>query len=373
MFGWRCLIFVLLFFKLNIDGFVHRKNSLKGLARQIRNRDGQIFSLESDDQKIPTLSSEENTVKDNTIWFDLRPFVDKISLPNIFSGFVLGGLVAMLTLLGTVFVDFDPTYTDSSLSGDSTSIQKPVTLFEDILIDLKQGYVDDINTNTLFESAVSGMLKTLDPYTEFENLKSAQNFQESVSGKYGGVGMVISGTKPIEATSNFPAKSNGAQNIIAKEANGVSVVDAFEGYSFDANVRVGDRILAVNGEDTTKMNVEEVRNLLRGDPGSDVLLLLEREEASPASLSDSETLVTPVTVGEKGKSIYTVKISRQQVRMSDVRLATFLGPPEDGIGYITLSGTKVFVTFYLSCGYVYFLTDVGTIACNDFNAEIEKS
>ena len=39
------------------------------------------------------------------------------------------------------------------------------------------------------------MLKTLDPYTEYQNLKVAQNMQESVQGKYGGVGLVISGNE----------------------------------------------------------------------------------------------------------------------------------------------------------------------------------
>ncbi len=46
------------------------------------------------------------------------------------------------------------------------------------------------------------MLQSLDPYTEFEDLKAARNMQESVSGKYGGVGLIIAKQKPIVMNNN---------------------------------------------------------------------------------------------------------------------------------------------------------------------------
>jgi len=45
-------------------------------------------------------------------------------------------------------------------------------------------------------AGVKSMLDSLDPYTEFEDLKAARYMQESVSGKYGGVGLIISNNKP---------------------------------------------------------------------------------------------------------------------------------------------------------------------------------
>jgi carboxyl-terminal processing protease len=234
----------------------------------------------------------------------------------------------------------------TQFSAESTSIQKPVTLFEDILIDLKQSYVDDVSTNRLFETAVSAMLKTLDPYTEFENLGAAKSMQESVSGKYGGVGMVISGqiNKPVK--SQMIDKNTGEepgarrtldvkQSMMGKEKKGVMVVDAFEGYAFDADIRVGDRILAIDGKDCTELDVDSVRNLLRGDPGTDVTIQIERDALEKPTPFSPKAEVT----GEKqGKAVLTVTTKRQQVRMSDVRLATYLGDPNDGIGYIALSG-----------------------------------
>ena len=43
-----------------------------------------------------------------------------------------------------------------------------MTLFEEVLYDLNAGYVDKVNPEKLFETAVTAMLKSLDPYTEFE-------------------------------------------------------------------------------------------------------------------------------------------------------------------------------------------------------------
>ena len=147
------------------------------------------------------------------------------------------------------------------------------------------------------------------------------SMRESVSGKYGGVGMVISGVQDISkvkleklkslpapslpnpsdtklknsqndkkqtpnAYDNFPNMKNGKDkgnnelNDIAlskTQSRGIVVVDAFENYAFDNNIRVGDRILSVDGTDTTDMSVDNVRNLLRGDPGTDISIVLERD------------------------------------------------------------------------------------------------
>jgi hypothetical protein len=76
------------------------------------------------------------------------------------------------------------------------TLTEPVTLFETILGDIKRGYVDEVDTNKLFETGVSAMLRSLDPYTEFEGRQEAEALNESIDGKYGGVGLVISGATP---------------------------------------------------------------------------------------------------------------------------------------------------------------------------------
>ena len=259
---------------------------------------------------------------------------------------------------------------------------EPVMLFETILTDLDRGYVDKVDTNKLFETGISAMLRSLDPYTEFEGKEEAAELTESVSGQYGGVGLVISGATPqqiqalpstgtpnaLEMKTDQPG--GGAGRILPQDAlddnlrlnddtstnletqpivydesvldspdddddtlaakaeqrraikrardNGIRVVNAFEGYAYDYGMRVGDRLMAIDGQrlaDTS--TVEDVRNMLRGVPGTFVDVSFVREGV------DGET---------------TVSIPRTVVQVSDVKLATLLGRAEDGIGYIQLSG-----------------------------------
>lgn len=241
------------------------------------------------DAKLQDITIANSTIIEAAIekswWLDsnlLQKWNENVSLPNLIVGAVLGVFLTIGSIVGPFFLpdDIQSSYFQVQAS-DSNSVEKPILLFEDILTDLKQGYVDEINTNRLFETAMTAMLKSLDPYTEFENLGAAKSIQESVSGKYGGVGMIIAGAKPQDLTQSEdkqpPATSPDSSKAVKSKAAGVVVVDAFEGYSFDSDVRVGDRLLSIDGIDTTAKNVEEVRDLLRGDPGTDVVVELGKD------------------------------------------------------------------------------------------------
>ena len=88
------------------------------------------------------------------------------------------------------------------------SLSQPVTLFETILSDLEAGYVDPVDTTKLFETGVSAMLRSLDPYTEYEGPQEAAELTESIDGKYGGVGLVISGTTEVAAKTTTATNDN---------------------------------------------------------------------------------------------------------------------------------------------------------------------
>jgi len=265
---------------------------------------------------------------------------------------------------------------------------EPVTLFETILADLDRGYVDTIDTTKLFETGVSAMLKSLDPYTEFEGKTEAAELNESVNGKYGGIGLVISGAVPKKAESPQKAVvttvsqrvgssggavdgvggSGGVSPLLPQDAldekvrlndrnailngddddedllldgsytdeeevqqrreekkrlqkareQGIRVISAMEGYAFDYGMRPGDKIVAVDGKRfSPDESVENVRNMLRGEPGSQVAITIQR-------------------VGIEGES--TLNVPRRLVQMRDVKLTTLLGKEKDGIGYIQLTG-----------------------------------
>jgi len=272
------------------------------------------------------------------------------------ASFTVGAIFALTVVFVPVYNSVD-------------KMSEPVTLFETILADLESGYVDDVDTKKLFETGVSAMLKSLDPYTEFEGRQEAQDMNESIKGRYGGIGLVISGTtipKPVPAAVVSNAGSDtsaGGSKILPKEAlkenaqlldddtislddgddddllggdlgrakskedqkayekavsKGIRVVNAFEGYAFDYGMRPGDKLVAIDGSAIDPgSTVEDVRNKLRGNPGSSVDITFERE-------------------GVEGQNTITIK--RTVVQIADVKLATMVGNPKDGIGYIQLSG-----------------------------------
>jgi hypothetical protein len=74
------------------------------------------------------------------------------------------------------------------ISDSVSQLSQPVTLFETILHDLDQAYVEPIDMNKLFETGIAAMLESLDPYTEYESQTAATALTESIDGKYGGVG-----------------------------------------------------------------------------------------------------------------------------------------------------------------------------------------
>jgi S1-C subfamily serine protease len=124
--------------------------------------------------------------------------------------------------------------------------------------------------------------------------------EESVTGVYGGVGLVIRGstlTADAEDILLEPAVTDGEKNKppIVKNLDdedraalkrrkaksmedGIRVVSAFEGYAYDAGLRVGDKLLSVGDfEIKPTTTVEQVRNHLRGEPGTPVSITFQRE------------------------------------------------------------------------------------------------
>ena len=80
---------------------------------------------------------------------------------------------------------------------------------------------------------------------------------------------------------------------------------------------MGDKLVAIDDDPIDGKTVEDVRNKLRGEPGTLVSISFEREGVS---------------------GVQTITMPRSVVRVRDVKLATLMGKPSDGIGYIQLSG-----------------------------------
>ena len=100
--------------------------------------------------------------------------------------------------------------------------------------------------------------------------------------------------------------------IIGSEKDQIVVVDAFEPYAYTAGIRAGDVLLKINDVSTSDSNVNQVQELLRGEPETELALEYKR-----------------------GDRVDNLKIQRKNIQLSDVKLATYL---KDGVGYINLAG-----------------------------------
>ncbi len=108
--------------------------------------------------------------------------------------------------------------------------------------ELALGYVDPIDADRLLEGAAAGMVSDLDPYTEFFSEEGMSDFEILTTGKYGGVGA-----------------------LIRQKDDWVRIAQPYEGSPADrGGLKIGDRILAIDGEPTRGYTTEQVSALLKG-------------------------------------------------------------------------------------------------------------
>ena len=133
-------------------------------------------------------------------------------------------------------------------------------------------YVDTLNYETLTETAINSMLRKIDPYTVYYPKKKDDDLRMMTTGKYGGIGSIIQ-QRPLAKGKGERSKAKGSKDSLATYA-----VNPYEGKPAQrAGILAGDRILSVDGKSTMGLTVSEVSNNLRGEPGTTVVLEIERE------------------------------------------------------------------------------------------------
>lgn len=121
---------------------------------------------------------------------------------------------------------------------------------------LKNNYVDEVSDIDLLRGAIDGMVDSLgDPYSQYFTPKDFQDFNETTSGNFGGIGVVIN-TKDKQ----------------------VIVVSVLEGTPADrAGIKAGDKIIEVDGKETSELSLNEVSALIKGEAGTVVNMGILRD------------------------------------------------------------------------------------------------
>lgn len=170
---------------------------------------------------------------------------------------------------------------------DDFGLGRNMEIAVNVMRELSRGYVDPVDGDKLMEGAAEGMVRRLDPYTEFIPEKQMAAFEVLTTGKYGGIG-----------------------SLIRQKGDYVKIAQPYEGSPADkAGLRIGDRILRIGDEDARGFTVEQVSSRLKGDPGSTVRIEIE-------SLDGTRR---------------TVEIVRERIAIPAIPYA---GYAADGIGYV---------------------------------------
>ena len=153
---------------------------------------------------------------------------------------------------------------------------------------LSTQYVDEVDADEMMLNGANGIVSKLDPYTTFVPEKDMPNFEAMMLGRYGGIGALI--------------RKKGDYVIIAEPYKG-SPADEY-------GLKVGDKIVAIDGKDMRGAKVDEISKKLRGEPNTTVSVTIEH-----------------LLTGERED----LKIRRRRIELPSI---TYAGYVAEGVGYI---------------------------------------
>lgn len=168
---------------------------------------------------------------------------------------------------------------------------KNLDIYFTMFRELNMFYVDETDPEALVTTSINSMLSSLDPYTTYIPESDMDDFKFQTTGEYGGIGSLI--------------RRSGDFTIIA---------DPYMGFPADkAGLRAGDKILKVNGESVENAAITSVSDKLKGKPGTEIVLTVERYGSEK-----------PINF----------KLTREKISISNV---PYYGMLNDQTGYIRLA------------------------------------
>ena len=181
--------------------------------------------------------------------------------------------------------------TEGLLANANEKLYNKIDLFGEVLEKVKDEYVDEIDQSEVMDSAINGVLQSLDPYSAYMSPELFKSMQTESKGEFGGLGIEIG----MEA---------GVVKVIAPIADTPAE---------KAGIKAGDYIVRINDEQVQGKSLMEAVKLMRGPVGSSIELTIRRRNV---------------------KKSLTFNIKRQIIEVKSVE-AKLLGNKKN-IGYVRL-------------------------------------
>ena len=176
------------------------------------------------------------------------------------------------------------------VSSSENNIYEKIDLFGEVLEKINKEYVDEINQSESMDSAINGLLQSLDPYSAYMSPEIFNEMQTETSGKFGGLGIEV-----------------GMESGVVKVISPIDDTPASK-----AGIKAGDYIVKINEIQVQGKSLSEAVDLMRGPVGSAIELTVRRR-------------------GER--KALTFKIVREIIQIQSVK-ADLL---EKNIGYLRLT------------------------------------
>lgn len=177
---------------------------------------------------------------------------------------------------------------------DDFNLAKNLEIYHSVIKDIRLYYVDEVDLSTLVKESIDELLAKLDPYTVYYPESEIEEYTFMTTGAYGGIGATIS--------------DNGENLIVFNIYRNTP--------AHIAGLRIGDQIVAIDNKRVNKDNIKELKELIKGEPGSEILFTVKRY---------NET-----------KEI-DIKIVRKNITVDNIEYSTITS---DSIAYIKIRAFK---------------------------------
>ncbi len=157
-----------------------------------------------------------------------------------------------ILLIVFIFLSFS----EKVLANQIDELYKKLDLFSDVLETLNKEYVDEVDQNKVLDSAINGMLQSLDPYSSYMSPENFRNMNTETKGEFGGLGIEIT-----------------------MQSGLVKVISPIEGTPADkAGIKAGDFIVKINNKQVKGLSLYEAVSMMRGKSGTKINLTVRRKD-----------------------------------------------------------------------------------------------
>ena len=157
----------------------------------------------------------------------------------------------MIRLVFIIYLSF----VSVSTSYSKNELYEKIDLFGEVLENIKKEYVDDVNQAEIMDSAINGVLQSLDPYSAYMGPELFKEMQTDTRGEFGGLGIEI-----------------GMEAGVVKVISPIDDTPAAE-----AGIKAGDYIVKIGGEQVQGKSLLEAVKLMRGPVGTSINLTIRRK------------------------------------------------------------------------------------------------